>query len=70
LNDVQSLKQKSEEVLKLFEDRIDILVNNGGISMWDFFENLELKTIEQIMNVNYASHAALSNYFAQSLIKS
>lgn len=44
--------------------RIDILINNAGISMRSMFENVDLKVIKQLMDINfwgtvYATHAAL-----------
>ena len=44
--------------------RIDILINNAGISMRSMFENVDLKVLKQLMDINfwgtvYATHAAL-----------
>ncbi len=44
--------------------RIDILINNAGISMRSMFEDVDLKVIKQLMDINfwgtvYATHAAL-----------
>ena len=69
LNDLPSLNKKCEEVLAILKGDIDILVNNGGISMRDYFENLKLSTVEQIMNVNYASHVRITHNLIQSLLK-
>lgn len=44
--------------------KIDILINNAGISMRAIFEDLEIKVLKQLMDVNfwgtvYCTHAAL-----------
>ncbi|MFL0161868.1 SDR family oxidoreductase [Aquirufa salirivi] len=44
--------------------RIDLLINNAGISMRSMFENVDLKVLKQVMDINfwgtvYATHAAL-----------
>ena len=53
-----------EKVLKIAEsynltDRIDILVNNGGISMREEFIKTDFKTCQMMMNTNCMSHIAL-----------
>jgi short-subunit dehydrogenase len=37
---------------------VDILFNNGGISMREEFSKMELSTCETIMNTNMLSHIA------------
>ena len=44
--------------------RIDLLINNAGISMRSMFETVDLKVLKQVMDINfwgtvYATHAAL-----------
>lgn len=44
--------------------RIDILINNAGISMRAMFENVQIEVLKQVMDINfwgtiYATHAAL-----------
>lgn len=52
-----------QEVVTQF-GRIDILINNAGISMRSMFETVDLKVLKQVMDINfwgtvYATHAAL-----------
>ncbi len=51
------------EVVSKF-GRIDLLINNAGISMRSMFESVDLKVLKQVMDINfwgtvYATHAAL-----------
>ena len=50
-------------------DRVDILVNNGGLSMREEFKNTEYSTCEYMMNVNCMSHIALVKGVLPSMIK-
>jgi short-subunit dehydrogenase len=55
---------KPEEVLKTATEalkgvRVDILVNNGGLSMREEFCNMEFSTCQYMMNTNCMSHIAL-----------
>ncbi len=57
-----------EVVTKL--GRIDLLINNAGISMRSMFETVDLSVLKQVMDINfwgtvYATHAALP-YLKQS----
>lgn len=67
LANIDTLKDQAIELGKKYE--IDILVNNGGISMRDQFHNLQLKTAEQMMNVNYLSAVCLSRYIGEEMTK-
>lgn len=51
------------KVIQLF-GRIDLLINNAGISMRSMFETVDLNVLKQVMDINfwgtvYATHAAL-----------
>jgi short-subunit dehydrogenase len=45
-------KKLIEETVKTF-GRVDVLVNNAGISMRGLFEDIQLEVLEKLMNVNY-----------------
>jgi dehydrogenase/reductase SDR family member 7B len=45
-------QRMAEETLKHF-GKIDILINNAGISMRAFFEEVDVAVIEQLMDVNF-----------------
>lgn len=65
-----------EQTRKMIRDvvdrfgRIDLLINNAGISMRSMFETVDLQVLKQVMDINfwgtvYATHAALP-YLKQS----
>lgn len=43
--------------------KVDILINNGGLSMREEFENTDFETCEYMMNTNCMSHIALIKGF-------
>ncbi len=55
---------KPEECLEIAKElnkhKIDILINNGGISMREEFINTKFETCEYMMNTNCMSHIALT----------
>jgi short-subunit dehydrogenase len=64
---------KPEEVLQRAKDqklidRIDILINNGGLSMREEFKNVEFKVCQYMMNTNCLSHIALVHAFLPKMI--
>jgi len=64
--DSASEEQTRAMVAKVVElyGRIDLLINNAGISMRSMFETVDLAVLKQVMDINfwgtvYATHAAL-----------
>ena len=70
---VQIDLSKPEEVLKIGEslqkEKIDILVNNGGLSMREEFVNTNFDTCQYMMNTNCLSHIALIKGILPDMIK-
>lgn len=52
LSDLDSLPGKAEEALEVF-GKVDVLVNNGGISHRSCVLDTSLTTHQKIMDVNY-----------------
>lgn len=51
-------------------DKLDILINNAGISMWSYFEEVsDLKVLEDIMQVNYFGSVYCTHYALPHLIE-
>ena len=48
---------------------MDILINNGGVSQRDIFENADLKIAKHLMNVNCLSPIALIKGFVPKMLK-
>jgi len=63
---------KPQECLKQaegHEGKVDILINNGGVSIRDEFKEVEFSTVEHIMNVNTMSAISLTKGFLPKMIK-
>lgn len=56
-------KEWTEQVITKF-NRIDILINNGGISQESFVLNTTTEVEQKIMNINYFGNVALSKAVA------
>ena len=57
-----------EETIKRF-GQIDILINNAGISMRALFEDVDLKVIRQLMDVNFYGTVYCTKYALPYLLK-
>lgn len=57
-----------EETIKRF-GQIDVLVNNAGISMRALFEDVDLKVIRQLMDVNFYGTVYCSKHALPYLLK-
>lgn len=63
--DVAERSQAENLINKTIDEfgRIDILINNAGISMWSLFEQVEaLKIFEQIMQTNFMGSVYCTHY--------
>ena len=68
LEDHASLHIKAKEAIKLF-GRIDILINNGGISQRSLASETTLVVDKRIMDINYLGTVALSKAVLPHFIK-
>lgn len=59
LEQYKKLKSKAEEAIQLF-GKVDILINNGGISQRSFAKDTLIEVDERLMNINYLGTIALS----------
>ncbi len=50
--------------------KIDVLINNAGISMRALFENVEIDVLRQVMDVNFWGTVHCSKYAIPHLVKS
>jgi short-subunit dehydrogenase len=57
-----------EETIKRF-GQIDVLINNAGISMRALFEEVDLKVIKQVMDVNFYGTVYCTKYALPHLLK-
>lgn len=68
LGKFDSLSEKTEEALKHY-GKIDILINNGGISQRSPALETKTEVEQQIMNINFFGTVALSKSVLPSMIK-
>jgi len=69
LSDEFSLSQKAKEAEILFEEGVEVLINNGGISQRDKVINTSLEVDRKIMEVNYFGTIALSKALLPKMIE-
>eukprot|EP00957_Ditylum_brightwellii_P034137 2587624-Ditylum_brightwellii.AAC.1 len=60
LADIGALKSKAETAIALFDGRIDILVNNGGVSTRAMARDSTFEVHPFVMNVDFLSYVALT----------
>lgn len=68
VSDENDCKLLIEQTVKRF-GRIDVLINNAGISMRALFEEVEIKVIKQLINVNFYGTVYCSKYALPYLLK-
>ena len=68
LEDHNSLNQKAKLVLEKV-DKIDILINNGGISQRSLAKDTILNIDKKIMNINYFGTVALTKSVLPNMLK-
>jgi dehydrogenase/reductase SDR family member 7B len=61
-------KNLIEETLKHY-GRIDVLINNAGISMRAIFEEVDLKVLKQLMDINFWGTVYCTKYALPHLLK-
>ncbi|NUM51784.1 MAG: SDR family oxidoreductase [Flavobacteriales bacterium] len=73
---VQSDVAQKEDCKKLIDEtihkfgRIDVLINNAGISMRALFAELDLSVLEQVMQINFWGTVYCTKYALPHLLKS
>jgi len=68
LTDDQKIKDVSADILKKF-NRIDILVNNGGISQRSLVAETPVEVVRQIMELNFFSTVTLTKSILPAFIQ-
>ena len=61
-------KRMAEEVLKTF-GRIDVLINNAGISMRAIFEDVDPDVIRKVMDINFYGAVYATKYCLPDIIR-
>lgn len=68
VRNIESCKNLIDTTVKEFE-RIDVLVNNAGISMRATFEDLDLSVIKEVMDTNYFGSVYCTKFALPYLLK-
>lgn len=61
-------KKMAGEAIRLF-GRIDILINNAGISMRSLFEEVDVAVIKKVMDINFFGAVCATKYCLPEIIK-
>lgn len=61
-------KRMAEEALRLF-GRIDVLINNAGISMRALFEEVDLEVVKKVMDINFYGVLYATKYCLPEIVK-
>ncbi len=64
----EDAKKMVEEVLYKF-NRIDVLINNAGISMRALFEDVEIDVIKKVMDINFYGAVYTTKYCIPHIVK-
>ena len=73
---IQGDVSKQEDCKRVIEEtirnygRIDVLINNAGISMRALFKDTDVKVLEQVMNINFWGTVYCTKYALPHLLKS
>ena len=67
---IEADNQKVAEQTMLLWGRIDVLINNAGISMRALFEDLDLSVIRQLMDINFYGTVYATKYCLPHIIAS
>jgi dehydrogenase/reductase SDR family protein 7B len=68
LSDKASVQQLGEQALKVCDNRIDVLINNGGVSSRGNFVDTTIDVDEKVMQINFLSGAALAKAVVPTMI--
>lgn len=68
LTDTEAMNEKTEMAVNMF-GKIDVLINNGGISQRAYAVDLTMETIRRIMEVNFFGTVALTKALLPHLIE-
>ncbi|MGM0648568.1 MAG: SDR family oxidoreductase [Bacteroidota bacterium] len=69
VSSAQDCKMLIERTVKAY-GRIDVLINNAGVSMRALFEDLDLKVMHKVMDVNFWGTVQCTHYAFPHLLKS
>jgi short-subunit dehydrogenase len=69
LSDMESVIRFAKDALEKCENKVDMLLLNGGMSSRSSFLDTDIKVDELLMNVNFLSGAAISKEIVPSMVE-
>jgi len=68
LENIDSILDAAQKVLDKYS-RVDVLINNGGISQRSYAKDTNLDVVKRIMNINFIAQVAITKSVLPSMIK-
>jgi short-subunit dehydrogenase len=69
LSDKASVADLSERALNVCHQRIDVLINNGGVSSRSRFLDTKLDVDEKVMQINFFAGVALAKALVPGMVE-
>lgn len=69
LSDKKSVAELSKKALEVCNQRIDILINNGGVSSRSRFVDTDIEVDEKVMQINFFAGAALAKGVVPGMVE-
>lgn len=69
-NNLEEVEKATIKIKKIFNERIDVLINAAGIGYHGKIETIDQKELEQVFNVNVISNIIITSRLLKSISKS
>lgn len=69
LSDKKSVQTLVQQALEVCNDRIDVLINNGGVSSRSRFVDTDIEVDEKVMQINFFAGVALAKGVVPGMVQ-